>query len=82
MSRDLTVHNLCIFGSRDREREGFNMTDLEALVSSRGEGDCAIYGLGMFHSQGYGFQALYSRIGYKESLCSRIKLINWLKILV
>ena len=41
----LTVHNLCIFGSRDREREGFNMTDLEALVSSRGEGNCAIYGL-------------------------------------
>ena len=37
--------------------------------------------IGMFHSEGYGFQALYSRIGYKESLYSR-KLINWLKILV
>ena len=37
--------------------------------------------IGMFHSEGYGFQALYSRIGYKEGLRSR-KLINWLKILV
>ena len=27
--------------------------------------------IGMFHSKGYGFQALYSRIGYKESLGSR-----------
>ena len=46
MSRDLTAHNLiCIFGSRDREREGFNMSDLEALVFSRREGGCAIYGL-------------------------------------
>ena len=35
----------------------------------------------MFHSEGYGFQAVYSGIGYKESLGSR-KLINWLKILV
>ena len=57
----------------------------EALVSSRGGrgggavgGGCAI---GMFHSEGYGFQAVYSEIGYKESLGSR-KLINWLKILV
>ena len=39
-------------------------------------GGCAI---GMFHSEGYGFQAVYSEIGYKESLGSR-KLINWLKI--
>ena len=37
--------------------------------------------IGMFHSEGYGFQAVYSGIGYKESLSSR-KLINWLKILV
>ena len=44
MGRDLTVHNLFLFGSRGRER-GFNMSDLEALVSSRGEGGCAIYGL-------------------------------------
>ena len=59
------------------------MSDLEALVSSRGEGFVPYMGfIGMFHSEGYGFQALYSRIGYKESLCSRIKLINWLKILV
>ena len=55
----------------------------EALVSSRGGrggggGGCVI---GMFHSEGYGFQAVYSGIGYKESLGSR-KLINWLKILV
>ena len=64
MSRDLTANNLCIFGSRVREREGFNMSDLEALVSSRGEGGCAYMGyIGMFHSEGYGFQALYSRIG-------------------
>ena len=41
-----------------------------------GGGGCAI---GMFHSEGYGFQAVYSGIGYKESLGSR-KLINWLKI--
>ena len=39
---------------------------------------CAI---GMFHSEGYGFQAVYSGIGCKESLGSR-KLINWLEILV
>ena len=58
------------------------MSDLEALVSSRGEGVVPYMGyIGMFHSEGYGFQALYSRIGYKESLYSR-KLINWLKILV
>ena len=37
--------------------------------------------IGMFHSEGYDFQAVYSGIGYKESLGSR-KLINWLKILV
>ena len=37
--------------------------------------------IGMFHSEGYGFQAVYSGMGYKESLGSR-KLINWLKILV
>ena len=58
------------------------MSDLEALVSSRGEGVVPYMGyIGMFHSEGYGFQALYSRIGYKESLYSG-KLINWLKILV
>ena len=44
------------------------MSDLgEALVSSRGGGGggggCAT---GMFHSGGYGFQAVYSGIGYKE----------------
>ena len=45
------------------------MSDLEALVSSRGEGVVPYMGyIGMFHSKGYGFQALYSRIGYKESL--------------
>ena len=37
--------------------------------------------IGMFHSEGYDFQAVYSGIGYKESLSSRT-LINWLKILV
>ena len=31
--------------------------------------------IGMFHSEGYSFQAAYSGIGYKESLGSR-KLIN------
>ena len=56
------------------------MSDLgEALVSSGGGGG------GLCHryvpSEGYGFQAVYSAIGYKESLGSR-KLINWLKILV
>ena len=44
------------------------MSDLgEALVSFRGGGGggggCAT---GMFHSGGYGFQAVYSGIGYKE----------------
>ena len=42
------------------------MSDLgEALVSSRGGGGggCAT---SMFHSGGYGFQAVYSGIGYKE----------------
>ena len=38
-----------------------------------------VFSIGMFHSEGYGrFQAVYSGIGYKESLGSR-KLI---KILV
>ena len=51
------------------------MSDLgEALVSSRGGG-------GEGGAIGYGFQEVYSGIGYKESLGSR-KLINWLKILV
>ena len=51
----------------------------EVLFSSGGGGGgCAI---GMFHTEGYGFQAVHSGIGYKESLGSR-KLINWLKILL
>ena len=59
------------------------MSDLwEVLVSSRGWRVPKNSYIGMFHSQGYGrFQAVYSEIGYKESLGSR-KLINWLKILV
>ena len=58
------------------------MSDLgEALVSSRGWGVPKKGYIGMFHSEGYGFQAVYSGIGYKESLGSR-KLINWLKIIV
>ena len=48
------------------------------FLQGRGGGG---YAIGMFHSEGYGFQAVYSGIGYKESLGSR-KLINWLKILV
>ena len=57
------------------------MSDLgEELVSSRRGG-----GGGLCHrsvpTEGYGFQAVYSGIRYKESLGSR-KLINWLKILV
>ena len=52
------------------------MSDLgEALVSSRGWGVPKKSHIGMFHSEGYGFQAVYSGIGYKESLGSR-KLIN------
>ena len=64
------------------QREGFNMSDLwEALVSSRGRGRGGggvvpyMGYIGMFHSEGYSFQAAYSGIGYKESLGSR-KLIN------
>ena len=64
------------------------MSDLgEALVSPRtqeewGVGVVPYMGhIGMFHSEGYDFQAVYSGIGYKESLSSRT-LINWLKILV
>ena len=63
------------------------MSDLEeALVSprkGRGGGGVVPYmgHIGMFHSEGYDFQAVYSGIGYKESLNSRT-LINWLKILV
>ena len=61
------------------------MSDLgEALVSPRkGGGGVVPYmgHIGMFHSEGYDFQAVYSGIGYKESLSSRT-LINWLKILV
>ena len=49
----------------------------EVLVSSGGGGSA----IGMFHSEGYGFQGVHSGIGYKESLGSR-KLINWLKVLV
>ena len=53
MSRDLTAHNLYIFGSR--QREGFNMSDLgEALVTSS-EGGGGGGGIGIFHSEEYGF---------------------------
>ena len=56
------------------------MSDLgEALVSSGGGGERGVVHykgyIRMFHSEGYGFQAVYSGIGYKESLGSR-KLIN------
>ena len=50
----------------------------KSLFPPGGGGGCA---LGIFHSEGYGFQAVHSGIGYKESLGSW-KLINWLKILV
>ena len=56
------------------------MSDLgEALVSPRkgGGGGVVPYmgHIGMFHSEGYDFQAVYSGIGYRESLGSR-KLIG------
>ena len=53
------------------------MSDVgEPLVSSRGGGGGGVVPwVCMFHSEGYGFQAVYSGIGYKESLGSR-KLIN------
>ena len=58
------------------------MSDLgEALVSPRkgwggGGGGVPYMGhIGMFHSEGYDFQAVSSGIGYKESLSSR-GLIN------
>ena len=72
MSRDLTAHNLYIFGSRHREWLG------EALVYPRkGGGGVVPYmgHIGMFHSEGYDFQAVYSGIGCRESLGSR-KLIG------
>ena len=61
------------------------MSDLgEALVSPRkGAGVVPYMGhIGMFHSEGYDFQAVYSGIGYKESLSSRTLINYWLKILV
>ena len=55
------------------------MSDLgEALVSPRkGGGGVVPYmgHIGMFHSEGYDFQAVYSGIGCRESLGSR-KLIG------
>ena len=49
----------------------------EALVSPRKGGGVVPYmgHIGMFYSEGYDFQAVYSGIGYRESLGSR-KLIG------
>ena len=71
MSRDLTAHNLYIFGSRHREWLG------EALVYPRkGRGVVPYMGhIGMFHFEGYDVQAVYSGIRCRESFGSR-KLID------